>query len=92
MIKLLYIVLYLAFINVVAVLLCIIDKVKAKLNGWRISEKTLWVTSFIGGALGMYITMKLVRHKTQHKRFMIGLPIVILLQCALLVYILHLTA
>ena len=91
-IKLLYIVLYLAFINVVAVLLCIIDKVKAKLNGWRISEKTLWVTSFIGGALGMYITMKLVRHKTQHKRFMIGLPIVILLQCALLVYILHLTA
>ncbi len=91
-IKLLYVALYLAFINVVAVLLCIIDKVKAKLNGWRISEKTLWVTSFIGGALGMYITMKLVRHKTQHKRFMIGLPIVILLQCALLVYILHLTA
>ena len=92
MINLLYLALYLVFINVVAVIICITDKIKARLDGWRISEKTLFATSLIGGALGMYITMKLIRHKTQHKRFMIGLPLIILLQCALLIYILHLTA
>ncbi len=82
--------LYLIFINVVAVIICIIDKLKAKIDGWRVSEKTLFIVSAIGGALGMYITMQLIRHKTKHKRFMIGLPVIILVQCALLIYLLHL--
>lgn len=87
-----YLLIYLLFINVVAVIICAIDKLKAKFNDWRISEKTLFIISVIGGALGMYITMQLIRHKTRHKRFMIGLPIVILLQSALAIYILHLYA
>lgn len=90
--KVQFVALYLLFINIVAVIICVVDKVKAKLNGWRISEKTLFITSFIGGALGMYITMHIIKHKTQHKRFMIGLPVIIFAQATLLVYILHLLA
>ena len=80
-IDLLYIAVYLIFINIVAAIVCAVDKIKARFDGWRVSEKTLFIISFIGGALGMYIAMKLIRHKTQHKRFMIGLPTVILLHC-----------
>lgn len=87
-----YLLLYFLFINIVSVILCVADKLKAKTGGWRISEKTLFVASLIGGGVGMYATMKLIRHKTQHKRFMIGLPIIILIQCALLLWILHTTA
>ena len=92
MIILKFLALYLVFINVVSVIICITDKIKARLDGWRIPEKTLFVTSFLGGALGMYITMQLIRHKTQHKRFMIGLPVIIFIQAVILVYILYLLA
>ncbi len=87
-----YLALYFLFINTVSVILCVADKLKAKVGGWRIPEKTLFVASFIGGGVGMYVAMKLIRHKTQHKRFMIGLPVIILIQCALLLWILHTTA
>ncbi len=92
MIKLEYLALYLLFINVVAAIICIIDKLKAKIDGWRIPEKTLFITSLVGGALGMYITMQLIRHKTKQKRFMIGLPVIMLAQCALLIWVLHIAA
>ncbi len=87
-----YLALYLLFINVVAAIICITDKLKAKIDGWRVPEKTLFIVSVIGGALGMYITMQLIRHKTKHKRFMIGLPVIILVQCALLIWLLHTAA
>ena len=92
MIFLKYLALYLLFINVISIVLCLADKLKAKLDGWRIPEKTLFITSLIGGSVGMYITMQLIRHKTKHKRFVIGLPIIILVQCALLLWLLHITA
>ena len=92
MIFLKYLALYLLFINVISIVLCLADKLKAKLDGWRTPEKTLFITSLIGGSVGMYITMQLIRHKTKHKRFMIGLPIIILVQCALLLWLLHITA
>ena len=76
-------------VNVGAVIVCAVDKFCAK-KGWhRVRESTLFIVSFLGGALGMYITMKLIRHKTLHKRFMIGLPLMILLQAAILIYVLY---
>ena len=54
--------------------------------GRRISEKSLFICALIGGALSMFITMKAMRHKTRHKRFMIGLPVIILFQMALLYF------
>ena len=77
------------FVNICAVIVCAADKLCAK-KGWRRArESNLFVISFLGGALGMYITMKLIRHKSLHKRFMIGLPLIILLQAAILIYVLH---
>ncbi len=87
-----YLAIYLLFINVVSVILCIADKLKAKLGGWRVPEKTLFIASAIGGSIGMYITMNLIRHKTKHKRFMIGLPVIIIVQSALLIWLLHTVA
>ncbi len=61
------------------------DKYKAKKGSFRISEATLFVLALLGGALSEYITMRLIRHKTLHKRFMLGLPAIILLQLTALI-------
>lgn len=82
-----YFALYFVFINVIAAIICLTDKIKAKIGGWRISEKTLFAVSLMGGSVGMYITMLAIRHKTKHKRFMIGIPIVIFIQTAILIII-----
>lgn len=78
---------YFAVISLIAVILCIYDKKQAKKGAWRCPEKTLFTVSILGGALAMYICMLKIRHKTRHKRFMIGLPVIIVLQAALLIYI-----
>lgn len=72
--------LYLLFINIVSVIICLTDKLKARTGDWRVPEKTLFALSVAGGSVGMYVTMCLIRHKTKHKRFMIGLPAIMLLQ------------
>lgn len=83
-----YFQIYLCVINIIAIIVCAADKIKAQLNKWRISEKTLLTISVIGGALGMYITMLIIRHKTKHKTFMIGLPFLILVHVvAILLYL-----
>ena len=83
-----YFQIYLCVVNIIAIIVCAADKIKAQLNKWRISEKTLLVISVIGGALGMYITMLIIRHKTKHKTFMIGLPFLILVHVvAILLYL-----
>lgn len=76
-------------INIVSTVVCIADKIKAKRKKRRISEKTLFLLSGIGGALFMYITMRLIRHKTLHKRFMIGLPVIIIAYCILVILVIE---
>ncbi len=68
-------VIYLAVIAVVAVVVTAADKLAAKKGAWRIPEATLMLIGLFGGALPMYVTMKTIRHKTKHKKFMIGLPL-----------------
>ena len=46
-----------------------IDKFKAQRGKWRISEKALLVSSFIGGAVGGFLATQLFRHKTKHWYF-----------------------
>lgn len=74
---------YLAVVALVAVVMTIIDKTAAKKGAWRIPEATLMLTGLFGGALPMYVTMKTIRHKTKHKKFMIGLPLEIALHAAI---------
>lgn len=74
---------YFAIISLVAVIVTIADKEKAKKGKWRIRESTLFIISALGGSVAMLITMKKIRHKTQHKSFMIGIPAIIVGQVLL---------
>ena len=74
------ILIYFAVISLVTALVTAIDKYKAKKGAFRISEATLFVLAILGGSLAEYLTMKSIRHKTLHKRFMIGLPLIMILQ------------
>jgi uncharacterized membrane protein YsdA (DUF1294 family) len=58
----------------------VLDKYLAKHNMWRISEKALLVFAALGGGLAMYITMRIIRHKTRKNKFMFGIPAIILLE------------
>lgn len=71
---------YFGAINAVGFILPAVDKRRAKKDKWRIRESTLFLIAALGGSICMYISMKIFHHKTQHKRFMIGIPIIILLQ------------
>ena len=77
---------YLIFINLISAFVCVIDKFQAKNGGWRISERALFTLVILGGGVGMYGTMQTIRHKTKHKRFMIGIPLIMFLQI-LLIYL-----
>ncbi len=73
-------------ISLVAVFVTLYDKIAAKkLPNHRTPEKTLFLISALGGSVAMYAMMQLIRHKTKHKRFMIGIPLIFLLQIALIV-------
>ena len=79
---------YFLGINILAFAATVIDKHNAKTGNWRIREKTLLTLALLGGSITMYFVMRIIRHKTLHNKFMIGLPIIIILQCALLFYFL----
>ena len=78
---------YIAVVSLISIIVCIYDKKISKRNNvkLRIPEKTLFIWSALGGSLAMYITMKLIRHKTKHLSFMIGIPVIFILQVALIV-------
>ena len=80
-----YIAVYLIVISFISIVICIYDKLISKKNRveWRVPEKTLLLLSVIGGSVAMYVTMQIVHHKTKHAKFMIGIPVIILLQAAL---------
>ena len=78
---------YLFAINIVSFFLYGIDKYKAKKNKWRISEATLLMIAVIGGSIGAWAGMRLWHNKTMHKKFKYGIPIIIILQVCLVVYL-----
>lgn len=78
---------YLLVVNTLTFLLYGIDKYKAKKARWRISEATLLMMAVIGGSIGAWAGMRLWHHKTMHKKFKYGIPLIILLQVALVFYL-----
>lgn len=81
--------LYLICINVLSFSLMGIDKKKAQHNAWRISERNLLLSALAGGSLGGMIGMEVFRHKTRHRKFTLGMPLILILQLVLLVLYLH---
>ena len=79
---------YFLAVNITSFLLYGIDKFKARKNLWRISEATLLTMAAIGGSIGAWVGMRIWHHKTMHKKFKYGIPIIIILQVALAVYLL----
>lgn len=78
---------YLFAINIVSFFLYGIDKYKAKKNKWRISEATLLMIAVIGGSIGAWAGMRLWHHKTMHKKFKYGIPVIITMQVCLVVFL-----
>jgi uncharacterized membrane protein YsdA (DUF1294 family) len=78
---------YLIVINIVTFVVYGIDKLKAKQGSWRISEATLLMLALIGGSIGAMLGMKVWHHKTQHKKFKYGLPLILLAQIATIYFI-----
>ena len=77
---------YLAIISLISIIVCIYDKKISKKNKveLRIPEKVLLILGAIGGSVAMLITMLIVRHKTKHFKFMVGIPVIIIAQIALI--------
>lgn len=82
-----FLIIYFVTINVFSSLISIVDKHNAKHNKRRISEDFLMTVGLVGGALFELITMKIIHHKTKHKKFMIGLPIEITFHIVILIFI-----
>lgn len=78
---------YLVIINVFTFFLYGVDKRKAQRSRWRIPESVLLGMAAIGGSVGAWLGMQVWRHKTQHAKFRYGVPIILIAQVALLVWI-----
>lgn len=78
---------YLAVISLISVITCIYDKKVSKKNNvkLRVPEKNLLILSALGGSVAMFVTMQLIRHKTKHVKFMLGIPLIIIAQIAAVV-------
>ena len=76
---------YLLAVNAAAFLLCGWDKRCARRGAWRVPERTLFFWALIGGGPGVYATMLIIRHKTLHHIFMLGIPAIMILQGAIIV-------
>ena len=82
-----YVLHYLAAINLITFLVYGIDKWRAKRGAWRVPEKTLFLLPILGGSVGAIAGMRVFHHKTKHWYFKYGLPLILLLQIALVVWL-----
>ena len=70
------------FINIITFFLYGLDKLKAVNHWWRIPEWVLLGLAVAGGSVGAYLGMQVFRHKTLKPLFRFGVPMIILVQAA----------
>ena len=80
---------YLIIINIFAVIITVHDKIAAIRGRQRISEFTLLLVSVLGGSPAMLLTMLIIRHKTRKPKFMVGIPVILILQLGVAYLVLH---
>lgn len=81
---------YYISINFWLIIMMSVDKRRSKRGKWRVTEKKLWWLALSGGALGGWIGMNAFRHKTKHRLFQVGFPVLAILQSCLWVYLAYL--
>lgn len=79
----LYLAIYVAAISLLAVILTVHDKRAARKQTWRVRESTLLLVAALGGSVAMLVTMLVIRHKTKHAKFMVGIPAILAVQAGL---------
>ncbi len=79
-------IIYLIIINIIGFLIMWIDKRKAIKGNWRIPEKTLFIITALGGGIGTIAGMYTFRHKTQKIAFVIGFPVITILEIIAIIY------
>ena len=82
-----YLLWYLAAVNLVSFTVYGVDKAKARRGAWRVPEKTLFLLPLLGGSVGALLGMLVFRHKTKHWYFVWGIPLILLAQIALAVWV-----
>lgn len=80
------IIIYFIIINIIGFLIMYIDKQKAKKGRWRIPEKTLFIVTALGGGIGTIAGMYAFRHKTQKIAFVIGFPLITIMEIVAIIY------
>ena len=78
---------YLIIMNIVGIIVMGVDKHKAKVHAWRIPEKALFLCSLAGGSIGTWAGMYVFHHKTKHWYFVVGMPLILIIQVAIVVYL-----
>lgn len=73
-------IIYIIAISILSIIITIYDKLCAIGRRWRVKESTLLILSALGGSIAMYLTMQIIRHKTRHIKFMLGIPVIIIVQ------------
>lgn len=73
-------------LNLITFIVYGIDKLKARKNKWRIPDSTLMLLAIIGGSIGALLGIKVWHHKTLHRKFRYGIPMIILAETALVIY------
>lgn len=81
-----YFLIYLCLINLIGFFAMFLDKQKAKRDKWRIPEKTLFLLALIGGSLGTTLGMHVFHHKTKHRYFKFGMPLILIAELGLFLY------
>lgn len=84
---LLFILLYMLLMSIVTFILYAADKRKAEKGKWRIRESTLILFSFLGGSVGAMFGMFSLRHKTKHVKFLVLVPLSLLIHVAILAWL-----
>ncbi len=80
---------YILILNITGFAIMGIDKSRAKNNKWRVKEKTLFLIAAVGGSLGSIFGMQYFRHKTKHQSFVIGMPLILILQVVVIIFIIN---
>jgi uncharacterized membrane protein YsdA (DUF1294 family) len=80
---------YITVMSILAFAMMGIDKRKAHRHKWRISESNLFIVGLLGGGVGVLLGMNFFHHKTKHLKFTLGIPLVVLMNIVLLVYLLQ---